>query len=319
MIYAKDKKQEYVYSIYGLNIASEIPMPELPAIDKKTMEGIDASVALGKANGNIEDGVVINEFLKVSGREFYLHIEGTARYYVADGSRIIVEPETWDDMDELKTFLLGSCLGMLMYQRDIVAMHGSGVMVDGQGIIITGHTGAGKSTLTSALRKEGCKFLADDISALTMDDDGSILMHPACPQAKLCRDAMVRMGYNPDEYKKTDNFRDKYIIPLKKHFLGNPVPLDGIFEIKTGDGDRTEVREVKGIEKIRLVLRNIYRIEIIRYLGLKPSYFQKCLVLASRVPMYSITRPKSCFTVDEQARLIRSTLAGLKGSRSKNV
>ena len=307
-MYGKKKTLGNVYRVYGLNVASEITMPELPAAEQGEGCGIDAFIAYGKVSGDIEDGVVVDPCLKLSKREFYLHIKGTARFYVADGCVIVVQPEGRGDEEEIKVFLLGSCLGMLLYQRNIVAMHGGAVVIDGQGIIITGHTGAGKSTLISALREKGHKFLADDVCALTRDDGSNIMIHPSYPQAKLCRDAMERMGYDTENYQRTDPYRDKYIVPLDRFFSGKEVVLRGIYEIRKVFNQKTEINEVLGAEKLKLILRNVYRMEIIHYLGISGSYFKKCLEIAGSVPVYSISRPEGKITVEEQVGLIMDTL-----------
>lgn len=307
-MYGKGNITGNIYRVYGLNIASEIPMPELPAAVQGESYGVDAFITYGEVSGDIGDAVAINRFLKISEREFYLHIKGTARFYVTDGWRIVVQPEGRGDSEEIKVFLLGSCLGVLLYQRNIVAIHGGAAVIDGQGIIITGHTGAGKSTLISALREKGHKFLADDVCALSGDVNSNIMIHPAYPQVKLCRDAMERMGYNTDNHQIADPYRDKYIVPLYRYFLRQKTVLKGIYEIRETDGKKTEITEILGAEKIKLVLRNIYRIEIFRHLRIPSSYFKKCLEIACCVPVYSISRPEGKVTVDEQISLIMDTL-----------
>lgn len=306
---------KYIYKVYGLIIKSEILIKELPGICERKVIESDVEITSGIVPKEIGEAMVNNEFYKLSKNEFYMYIKGVAHYYVAYGSRIIVEPEGESNIENIKLFLLGTCLGMLLMQRNTVAIHGGTVVVDGEGIIVTGHTGAGKSTLVSAFRKEGHAFLADDVSALGIDIDKNIIIHPTYPQQKLCKDAMDKLGYDTDNFLQIDSYRNKYSIPLETNFVNFPVCLKAIYEVNIGQGDKIELEEILGLEKMWLILRNIYRIEVFNEMGLEAEYFKQCIEIAKNVPVYKIKRPKDRFTVKEQMNLIKESLTTFqKGS-----
>ena len=85
---------------------------------------------------------------------------------------------------------------MIMLQRDMIAIHGGTIAMNGKGLLITGNRGAGKSTLTSALRLKGYPLVADDVSAMK-----SLMVQPAYPQQKVCEDMMNYLGYHSTNYK----------------------------------------------------------------------------------------------------------------------
>jgi hypothetical protein len=299
---------KYTYMLYGLKVKSEINMPELIKLDSKNISDWDVSVFYGNMPKQIDGYIIKNKYFELSKREFYLNIKGIASYYVADGSTIIVKSELGSSLEDIKIFLIGTCFGMLLKQRNTIAIHGGTVVVDGKGIIVTGHTGAGKSTLVSAFRNEGHAFLADDVSALGIDIDKNIIIHPTYPQQKLCKDAMDKMGYDTDNFLQIDSYRDKYAIPLETNFADFPVLLKAIYEVNIGQGDKVEFEEILGFEKMRLILRNIYRIEVFNDIGLEVEYFKQCIEIAKTVPVYRIKRPKGRFTVKEQTILIKNSL-----------
>lgn len=302
------KKSLYTYQIYGLIIKSEIEMPELCVYSDEN-PSCDVNISFGSVPRYISEPIFTARWWQSSKKEFYMKIKGVGHYHVSNGRNIIVEPDEGCNMEYIKVFLLGSAIGMLMFQRNIIAIHGGTIEIDGQGIILTGHTGAGKSTLNSAFRKEGYRFLSDDVSALGKDDTGKIVVHPAYPQAKLCRDTILKLGYSLNNFSSLiDRERDKYSIPLIKEFVGHTVPLGGIFEITVDDAEEVGIVEVLGTEKMKLILRNIYRIEISRLLGLEKEYFNKCLEIAKNIPVYKLIRPRNKFTINEQMELILSCL-----------
>jgi len=58
------------------------------------------------------------------------------------------------------------------------SVHGTMMLVDGQGILITGKPGAGKSSLAFDLLTQGHQLISDDLTTLTCQDDTLIA---SCP------------------------------------------------------------------------------------------------------------------------------------------
>ena len=78
-------------------------------------------------------------------------------FCIQEGKRIIVSPIEGSDEDEIRLYILGTCMGAILMQRKILPLHGSAVAIDGKAYAIVGDSGAGKSTLASA-------FLTKDIN-----------------------------------------------------------------------------------------------------------------------------------------------------------
>ena len=200
-------------------------------------------------------------------------------------------------------------MGMILLQQNRVAIHGGGIVVDGKGCIFTGQKGAGKSTITTVLRKKGYKFIADDVCSINMGDVNTI--SPGFGYQKLCEDAMGKLGYNIDDYEpfRGDLDVNKYIVPAFDEFTKEEVPLEAIFELSVGDVEKVEIEEVLGASKINKILENIFRIEILKFAGgIDPSYFKKCLNIAKNTRLYKITRPKNVFSVEDQIHFVKDVI-----------
>ena len=65
---------------------------------------------------------------------------------------------------DIRVFLLGSCLGALLHQRGVLALHASAIETDQGAVLFMGDSGMGKSTTLQAFIKRGYKMLADDIT-----------------------------------------------------------------------------------------------------------------------------------------------------------
>ncbi|MSO78743.1 MAG: hypothetical protein EXQ79_03965 [Acidimicrobiia bacterium] len=74
---------------------------------------------------------------------------------------------------------------------ELAPMHASAVAVDGDGVLVTGASGSGKSTTCLACVAAGWSFIADDFCMVTTGSDP--MVHPVYGLAKLEPDALVRL------------------------------------------------------------------------------------------------------------------------------
>lgn len=280
----------------------------LPEAEEAEEEGrIDAFIRCGQipehAKKAIEEGKVGIYFRK----EAWFLVRNIGQYYVANGNEIIVEGFGEADVHRIKSFVLGASLGVLLLQREIPALHGSGVIVDNQAWIITGESGAGKSTLTTKILKENTKFLADDTVALEISD--KIYAIPGYPQQKLCQDAAKELGYDINQLKKIDENREKYAVALTDNFYNDKIELGLICELKVYDGGEVQLEELQGHAKLQAFLDNIYCGITLRHSGMSPQFFTKCLQVVQQVPWYRIRRPKDGDTTARQLQLLTEVCA----------
>lgn len=298
----------YLYKVYGLNVKSDIMISELMTSEKSIQEDFEVSVCLESVPDDISSPKVKYENYQISDNELLFYIKGVAKYYISNGNKIVVQPDENATLNDIKTFLLGSSFGAILTQRDSIAVHGGAMMICGKSYIFTGDMGSGKSTLTSAFRVRGYSFLSDDVSVTGMTKDGLTVLYPGYPQQKLCGDTMLKLGYNLDDFKMINSDRNKFAIPVHNDFINEPIPLGGIIELTVGEVDEVKIIEIKGIDKIKAVYENIYRVEFIRDVGLRPSFYKNYINMVKNTPLYRIIRPRDIFSVEEQIDIICKTL-----------
>ena len=297
----------YLYRVYGLNIESEIKMPELSKLDKDS--NIDAKINYGTVSDEIKDFIKMGYMANYQKQDMWFNIPDLAIYHITNGNQVIIEPYENADNQLIKVYILGSVLGMVLLQNNMVAIHGGGIVINDKGYVFTGDKGAGKSTITTALRQRGYKFVADDVCSIKQGEINKI--HPGFGYQKLCDDTMVKLGYNPDDYEPfRSDFNIKYIVPALDAFVNYEVPFKGVFELTVSDEiENVEIEEITGIEKIQRLIKNIFRIEMLQYSGgIHSTYFKKCADIAKDIKYYKITRPKDVFSVNEQIKVIEDTI-----------
>ncbi|MGL5151703.1 MAG: hypothetical protein ACRC7N_14150 [Clostridium sp.] len=304
----------YFYRIYGLNILSEINLPWVNQTDIN--EKIDVEITVSNEEMKNLEGYYY--YGKMDG---WFRIKDLATFRVIDGNKIIIYKEIDDIENHLEkacVFILGTALGYILIQKGIVAMHGGAIISEEKGALIVGRQGAGKSTAISKLLNLGYVFLADDLSALRINENGQVIVSPAFPQRKLCRDGLVRMGLDVSKYELYDEIRDKFNIPSDEFFCNEEREVDSIYYLewvneeefkKIGEDVNNGIIEeeinpinieykysyiikAKGLDKVKIIMDNIFRIEIIRQIGIEQEYFKKCIAIANKVSVFIVKRYK---------------------------
>lgn len=300
--------QKYYYKVYGLNIESQILVPELTVLDDKIEKNIDVKIYYKTLPDDIKQKVDEGKKAFYNGKYVWFHINNVGTYLIQNGDTVTIELCENPDLNILKVYILGSVLGIILLQRNTVAIHGGSIVINNKGCIFTGDKGAGKSTLTTALRQRGYDFVSDDVGAIELSDIPMI--NPGFGYQKLCEDAMIKLGYDSSKFTPfRSDMNIKYIVPALDNFVKEKVPFKALFEIEQGDTQKVEVVEVTGNEKLQKIIKNVFRIEVLMYSGGVPAdYFKKCIEIAKHIKFYKITRPKNQFTINEQIEIIENII-----------
>lgn len=300
---------KYNYIVYGLEIKSDIEIKEF-IINK--VESNDIDIILGKVPIDIKKKISEGIEVFYSKTTIWFHIDNIATYYITNGKTILVEPCEYCDETLLRVYLMCSCLGFIMLQREQVAIHGGVINIDGNAVIFTGDSGAGKSTLTTALRNKGYQFISDDVAATYFDKVPYV--YPGFPYQKLCDDAMDTFGYEREGLSAIiGEGKVKYIVPAFDSFYKKSLSLTSIVKLTVGDVDKVTIDEIKGQEKLMLIMKNVYRQEFLGFMGgMSHIFIKKCIDIAKYIKCYRIVRPKEGFTVNEQINLIEDTFINIE-------
>lgn len=301
--------KKYRYKIYGLTVESELEIPQaVPTLED--MNGIVADVEIVYGE--------IPEWLKKAGEEgagswingfdaAWFNTKGTAQYLITRGNKIVVRPYEEPDEKLLVSMILSAGMSLILLQRNEPVIHGSVIEKNGYAYIISGTSGAGKSTVTmELLNDKELMFMADDTVRLTLEN-GVIYCHPTYPQQKVCRDLACRMGLDLKELIYIDEGRDKFALKRTDRYYDQMTPLKGIYILDK----RKEINEVKheklqGIDYVYAFIENLYLADNYRRSTGIPSDFMSLInILYHQADIYRITRPENGNTVKEVVDKIR--------------
>jgi hypothetical protein len=292
-------------SAFGLNFVSEREFPELgaEAVPSELVSKFNPiALKWGTVPDRLAGAVVARGLYEASRDSFLLSVPGLARYYVAPDS-ITVSPFSQASDSAIRLFLFGSAIGALLHMKGILALHGSAIRLpDGEVVVITGRSTAGKSTLAMALAKVGCTPLSDDISAIHFDGNSQGWIYPGLARVKLWREALELLGLGVGNLERVREELDKFSVPVPGGATCHK--LSRVYEIVPTEGRELSVDSISGIAKIELLDRQTYRRLYVADLGMRPAHLQRLANLSRQVEVSSIVRPTGRNTIAELVEIM---------------
>lgn len=270
----------------GWRIRSELPLPELhpwPGGES----GVDVEITLGTvAEPDAPPSFELPHSRLWEDGCFLLALENVGRFLVKGGRHIRIEPAPGADASELRTFLLGSVLGVLCHQRGLLPIHASATRIDNQAVLIAGVSGAGKSTLAAALGARGHALVADDIAAMSHDNAGPWVM-PAFPRRKLALEVLTALGLDHLGLVANRPGLPKFHVPVGDGFDPSPLRPAAIYVLgQTTPGHVGEFESQTAVQAMALINRMIYRRAIGSRIQSAPAIFSAIAGLAKTIPVH---------------------------------
>jgi hypothetical protein len=299
--------QKLLYKAFGLTISSEIYFSELETISEP-MGSIDIDIKIGNLTNLYFESkkepvkFVFNDNLV--GFQFY----NIVKFSIEEGKIITVSPMGEADEDQIRLFILGTCMSVILIQRKILPLHGSTVAINGKAYAFIGDSGAGKSTLASAFINQGYQLLTDDVVAVKFSPDNIPFVVPSYPQQKLWEKSLEQFGMEKNCLIPIYKRETKFVVPINKQYSLEPIPLAGIFELVKSNSEEVKLLPIENLMRIQTLLYHTYRNFIIPELGLIDWHFNYVIRIISQIDMYQLKRPDSSFTAYEMVSLILSTI-----------
>lgn len=296
------------YSCYGLTIDSALTLPELlaPTDELTQTTPIDVVINFGDISPEgLSDGKQLGPYIWVTDQSLWLEVPYVARFLISDGARITIDPAPGIDEDSIRVFLLGSGLGVLLFQRGFLVLHGNAIRIGDQSMICVGHSGTGKSTLAAGFAKRGYDIVADDV--VPVDANCSVL--PGFPRLKLWQDTADQLGIETSELRRVRPELQKFNYPLQGRFVHQPLPIRWVYILNSHKEPDIKFDAIRGMERYNPLRNNTYRVRFMEGQLLKVQHLKRCGQLAGRIHLSRVTRPDDGFELEP---LIDSILADIE-------
>lgn len=266
----------YYYRAFGLTIESELVIPQVPPIPPCMP---DVRIITADLSGEKPDR---KKLLVDNGNMVYT--TSSTVFRVTHGSLIEADIMPGEAESYVAVYLLGSCMGSILIQRGFMLLHGSCVTNGRHAVLITGDSGAGKSTMAAEFLKHGWKLITDDVTTV-FDVETSPMVRSSYPSQKLWRDALEHYERPKEDVYSlfTTGGREKFGVDVTRFFHDGVSPLSMIVRLSAEPAGRG-LYPMEGAAKIDQLMRNTYRINYIPIAD-RQRHFQRCVTLSTKIPM----------------------------------
>ncbi|MDA8337481.1 MAG: hypothetical protein M0Z41_21260 [Peptococcaceae bacterium] len=269
----------------------------------------DVIVRFGRVPQTIEHATTRMVRFEAAPGRFLFRVDGIACYYVQEGREIVVEPYENSNGKDVRLFLLEPVFAALLYQRKNLVLHGAAVALNGNGIVLSGISGYGKSTLAAKFYQKGYAILTDDVCPVTALKDTPRIT-PGFPALRLWKDALKKLGCNVDNMARARDNLDKYTLHVGDRFQREPLPLAGIYILVVQNNADISITRLEGIGKMTTLMNIAYHLGFLQEEGGKTNHFEQCTAIANTVGIYRLSQPRDRFCAEQLVSLIEEELSG---------
>ena len=274
------------YRAFGLDIESELDLPELVPLEQGRVCEPDLRVAMGAVTPAPSDAKAGGPgTLVADGRVWFETPAG--RFEARDGRVITVEPAPGVPAPDVRLYLLGTMIGAVLHQRRLLPLHANAVDLGGGAIAFAGPSGAGKSTLAAYFRRAGCGIFSDDVCAVAFDAQGLPWVEPGLARIKLWGDTLAALGQERSAIEPLADGMDKFSLPLASA-PPSRARLQRLYVIDAKSAPLTTMTRLFGAQAVDAVLANIYRWPLAVALEQAPTHFAAAVRLAGTCEVVSL-------------------------------
>lgn len=185
--------------------------------------------------------------------------------------------------------IMGLPLGYALFQKGFTVLHGSSISFKKKGIIFSGLSGSGKSTVISDLINRGFDYISDDLVCL--DSKNNLHSHTNTLAVK-------SIGKDKKKcFKKITDLSDKRHRTLYLYRKNNQIPTPSKLCYFLEWGSKNEIKELKGSKLFEKIFPNIFREE-----NFKGNKNEKILLRQKLIKDISIISSLKCFLIERNPK-----------------
>ena len=267
------------YSAFGLRIDSDVDLSGF--VPRERGDGdADVVVRLGTPEpGSDRDG-------RIGARA-----EGVLQASVWGGREIVLEPNPEADPLYVSAVVTGELFSVVLRQRGLLVLHGSGVARDGRAVGFVGDSGWGKSTLAATLVERGWRLLTDDLLVVGgLDGAGAPTAVPTHPSMRLSAEAIDHVDAGDAARGQAHTLTSKVRVDQAGAFSDRPTPLGHVFVLDPRPSERHRATPLSAREAVDEFVRHTRGRRLMTSPSELTAHLGQCAGLARHVPTSALRR-----------------------------
>lgn len=281
----------WYYRVFGLNFRSTIELPMLRPLTT-TPTTIDVDILEGNVPEHLDTPTDVRVQYEAKPGAFLMFFKfNPVRFYVEQGRRITIMRNGHEDWDFIRLFLLAPVVGALLHQRQVIPLHAGGVVIDGGAVLLSGQSGAGKSTTTAALHRAGYPLIADDVAVIKQGQPLPTV-EPGVPFVKLWKNSFDVLQQEVPHSGRIREAVEKYFVPITD-LVQQSHPIRRIYILeKSSTLTEPTLTALSSIDTVHHLRLGTYRYYYLLGLGGEAAHFQTAFQLGSQGIVKHLTRPE---------------------------
>lgn len=282
----------YHYQAYGFNFSSELKIDEMiPGGDGK-----DIKIKTGITPKTIENPVYTGKLVIISNNQALITVKDIAKFFISEGKLIVIEKIETASFEEVKLYLLGIILGIIMHQRNELILHANVLNINDYAVLLAGNSGAGKSTFTALMLEKGLYLVSDDIALIRFDDKNNPWVYPGFPRIKLHIDSIKSLNIDKNKIVQLHQKIEKYNVPVTDKFYNKSLSVKKLFIIEPGKDKQFSISDIEGFNKFQYIKDYIYLKFFTNLIWEQDQLFNLQTKLAAKVKLAVLSNPKNWIT-----------------------
>jgi hypothetical protein len=227
---------------------------------------------------------------QVSRDAFSMQVEQVGSFYTVGGAEAEYSVLPGADPGWVRLYLHGQVVVALLHQRGVISFHASSFVHEGQGLMILGETGAGKTSLTVAFAMNGAGFMSDDLTPVVFREDVPLIWS-LNRRVKLREDSIEQLEIGGGNLSEAESGTGKKYMHIEKG-ADEYHRLDVIVKIETGDVNEPVFMNLSAAERFTLLRSEVCSWEILAGMPeTEAAYLQQLVKIIEKVHFVKVTRP----------------------------
>ena len=221
---------------------------------------------------------------------FSMQVEQVGSFYTVGGAEAEYSVLPGADPGWVRLYLHGQVVVALLHQRGVISFHASSFVHEGQGLMILGETGAGKTSLTVAFAMNGAGFMSDDLTPVVFREDVPLIWS-LNRRVKLREDSIEQLEIGGGNLSEAESGTGKKYMHIEKG-ADEYHRLDVIVKIETGDVNEPVFMNLSAAERFTLLRSEVCSWEILAGMPeTEAAYLQQLVKIIEKVRFVRVTRP----------------------------
>lgn len=295
----------FSYLAYGLTICSQLSIPEF--ISKEVINPdvtITVQQELNIADYIPKDAIAKFWCLKIGQQQSTFYVRDAGVFLIENGDRVIFIPTENPCKELIRISLIETVMAIVLQQRGLLVLHGSGININGNGVVFVGKSGQGKSSTAGALHRYGYEIITDDVAPINLTHKEPTIA-PGFPQLKLGEEIAAELGHDfatlpifyPSEAKRCYRPKQNFSLAL--------LPLKRIYILT--DASEFEIEALRPSEAVFELSCNS-RPTSLSYIRDK-EHFLRCVAFAQKFTIHRLKRPRNLQLLPQLVKTVEEDLA----------